>query len=207
MSSIDDLDADTLEPTDAGWQPRPWWAWCATLMIAGALLLGWAGARLSASELGTSLRARGCDGGVLGALALLALGALCVLLGMSLARLQHPGAQLAWDPSTLTWTLPIPVLVLGATIPGVAGCRAASDIADIALVGDALVGASGIMLAGAAAALVAAAFAATASVSWLAPRQSLLHEPASIVERAMQDAEAFESEGAAERFRGVDPVD
>lgn len=201
-----DLDSDMLEPA-AGLQPRPWWAWCGSLLVSGLAVLAWAGARLSASELGTSLRARSCDGGVIGALVLLGVGALLVLLGMSLARLHHPGALLAWDLSTLTWTLPLPVLLLGATAPGVAGCRVAADIADLALLGDALVGASGIVLAGVAVTLVAAALAGTASVSWLAPQQALLEEPASIVERAIHDSEAFQSEGAAERFHGVDPLD
>lgn len=203
----DATEHDLSEESTVAWQPRPWWIWCSGLMVTGVLTIAWAGALLSGSELGTSLRARSCDGGALGAVAVLAAGAVLVLLGATMARLSHHGALLAWDPHPLRWTLPVPVLLLAVTLPGVAGCRAAATIANVAVVGSALVGASGLVLAGTAAALLAAALAGTVVVSWGVPSSALAEEPAGIVERAIQDAEAFRAEGAGERFHGVDPLD
>ncbi|MCB0879166.1 MAG: hypothetical protein KDC46_09330 [Thermoleophilia bacterium] len=206
MSLLDEPLGDD-DATEPGWQPSPWWAWTAALLVAGVILLAWAGMQLSSGTLGTSLRARSCDGGVLAAVGLLALGAACVLAGMLFARLRHPGALLAWDASTLPWTLPVPVLLLAFTLPGVAGCRLARSLDDLPLVGDAFVGASGIVLCGSAAALLAAALVGTAGVSWLAPNGIGADEPPGIVEQAMLDADAFQAERAGERFHGVDPLE
>lgn len=205
MSLVDDDLGEDPGPS-TGWQPRPWWAWFGVLLTGGVLALAWGGVRLASSDLGTSLRPRSCDGGVIAALALLGIGALLVLASMTVARLQHPGALLTWDASTLALTLPIPMLLLGGALPGVAGCRAARSLDELPLLGSALVGASGIALAGIAVALVAAALAGVASVSWLAPAGVQDEEPPGIVELAIAEAEALEAEGASERFRGVDPA-
>jgi hypothetical protein len=76
-------DEDTLAAS--GWHPSPRWAWVIALMASGVGVLAWAGSYLAASE----LRTRGCDAQVLVATALL-----------------------AWDPSSLAWTLPVPGLLL-----------------------------------------------------------------------------------------------
>jgi hypothetical protein len=205
VSILEEDPADERAAPD-GWQPRPWWAWAGTLIVGGTLLVAWAGTLLAAGDLGTTLRPRGCDGQVVGAIALLGAGALAVLAGMALTRLQEPGALLAWDAETLPWTLPAPLLLLGGTLPGVAGCTLARDLAALPVVGSALVGASGIVLAGAAVTLLAAALATTASVTAPQPDTGA-DEPPGIVDLAIAQAEALESEPASQRFRGVDPID
>jgi hypothetical protein len=204
---------DLLDESGVGDAPRAgahvgrWWAWSGSLALTGLVLIAWAGVELSGSQLGTSLRPRGCDAGVLGAVVLLGVGALALLVAIGLVRLRQPGSVLAWDARSLAWTLPAPVALLAATIPGVAGCTVARDLAGLPVLGDALVGASGIALAGVAVTLVAAAIAATASVVVVVGDGSLEEQQPSIVELAIAAAEALESTRATERFRGVDPLD
>lgn len=200
-------DAGAPDPAVAGAHVARWWAWSGSLALAGLVLLAWAVVELSGSQLGTSLRPRGCDGGVLGAVVLLAVGALALLLAIGLVRLRHPGTVLVWDVRSLAYTLPVPLVLLAATIPGVAGCTAARDLAGLPVLGDALVGASGIALAGAAVTLAAAACAATATVVLVVGDGSLEEQQPSIVELAIAEAEALESTRATERFHGVDPLD
>lgn len=209
MTAADDPFADDSaeEATGPGWQPRPWWLWSGTLLAAGLAVVLWAGARLASGSLGTSLRTRACDGEVGGAIILMSVGTVLVAFGMSLARLHHPASVLSWDLRSLPWTVPVPLfLVLGAA-PGVLGCGAARDVAELPLAGGALVGASGIIVLGVGIALLAAALAAAANVTWLAPEAAHGDEAPGIVDLAIAEAEAFRAERGGERFRGVDPID
>lgn len=205
---VDPFAEDPVEDSTApAWQPRPWWAWSGGLLAAGLVLVLLAAARLSDGSLGTSLRPRGCDGDVAGALVLLAVGAVLAALGMSLARLHHPASILSWDLRSLPLTVPVPLfLVLGAA-PGVLGCRSARDVAALPLAGEALVGAPGILTLGLGIALLAAALGAAANVAWIAPEPGRAEEQPGIVELAIEEAEAFRADGAGERFRGVDSTD
>ncbi len=194
-------------PVARSWQPRPWWAWHLALAALGAAALVGGGVALSNAELGTSLRTRGCDASPLGGLVLLLVGAILVTVATQLARLQHPSAVFGWAWRGLAFALPVPALLLAATLPGVLGCGLSQDIAGIGVIGDALVGAPGIVLAGAAAALVGAALGSVAHVTWMSPQIGLVDESPGIVELAMQEAEALEADRTAERFHGVDPLD
>jgi hypothetical protein len=187
-----------------GLRVRAWWAWSLALALVAIVLLAWAGQRLSGGSLGTSLAARGCDGGVIASTLLLAAGALAACCSFALARLRHPGATLALDASVLAWTVPLPLVVLAASLPAVAGCRVARGFDDLPLVGDALVGSSAIVLAGCAAGLLGAALASALAVGWLAPAVAQVDEPAGIVELAIREAEALELDESAQRFRNVD---
>jgi hypothetical protein len=186
------------------WQPHPWWAWSLGALLAGPIVLLVAGTQLAGADFGTSLRARGCDASPLGGIILLAIGAMLLALGFQLARLRVVGAVLTLDLASLVVSLPIPAALLAATLPGVFGCSSATDIARVGLVGDALVGTSGIAMAACAAALVGVALATVAHVSWLAPLTTVADVTPGIVELAIQEAEALEAEGAAHRFHGVD---
>lgn len=207
-AAVDPFADDSAEEATApGWQPRPWWLWSGALLVAGFVGVLRAGTLVASGSLGTSLRPRACDGDVGGALILMAVGAVLMAFGMSLARLHHPASVLSWDLRSLPWTVPIPLfLVLGAA-PGVLGCRAARDVAELPLAGGALVGSSGILVLGVGIALLAAALAAAANVTWLAPDPAHPEEAPGIVDLAIAEAEAFRADGAAERFRGVDPID
>ena len=199
-----DGDEHASAPVARAWQPHPWWAWhLAFVALAIAALLG-GGIALSNAEFGTSLRARACDASPLGGIALLIAGGLLATVGMQLARLQHPSAVVGLEVRGAAFALPMPTLLLAATLPGLMGCAIGQDIAAIGLVGDALVGAPGLVLAGAAAALVGVALGSTVHVTWLAPVFGVVEEPLGIVELAMQEAEALESDAAAQRFHGVD---
>ncbi len=196
---IDEIDTGT------GLQlPGPWQAWTWVFLGGGVLVLLVAGRLLAGGSLGTSLAARGCDAGVLGAIALLFAGAALVVAGCAVARLRHPGAQLAIDWSTLAYALPLPVALLAATTPAVAGCRAARGFDNLPLLGDALVGPSAIVLAGCAAALVATALGSALAVGWVAPAVSVGEQHVGIVELAIREAEALDSDQGATRFRNVD---
>ncbi len=190
-----------LAPT---WQPQPWWAYAGGLTLLAIVLLGWSARLLDDATLGNSLRSRACDGGALAALASLVVASLAVSLALVATRLRHDGALLGWD-----WTLPlaaapVPLVTLLFAAPGAAGCRAARSLDELPLLGDALVGDSGLVIAGAAAALLGAAVASIATVSWLAPAGLGDDDSPGIVEQRMLDAEAFEAE--RERFHGVDPL-
>ncbi len=207
----DDVDFDgALEeghggaPVARAWQPQPWWAWHLAFLALGVAALLGGGVALSNAEFGTSLRARACDVSPLGGLVLLAAGSLLVLVGMQLARLQHPSAVVGLEWRGMAFALPVPALLLAATLPGLLGCALGQDLAAVGLVGDALVGAPGLTLAGASAALVGVALGSVVHVTWIAPIIGVVDEHPGIVELAMQEAEALESDAAAQRFHGVD---
>jgi hypothetical protein len=187
-----------------GWQPTPWWTWTLVLLAGGVAALLVAGEQLASADLGTSLRARSCDTSAVGGVLFLVLGGVLLGLAFACARLRVPGAVLVWDLGSLVLALPIPAALLAATLPGRLGCHASVTIAKVGLVGDALVGASGLALAGAAAVLCGAALASAAHVTWLAPIGAGVDQPPGIVELAIQEAEALEAEGAAARFHNVD---
>ncbi len=191
-------------PVPRAWQPHPWWAWHLAFLALGAAALLGGGVALSNAEFGTSLRARACDTSPLPGLALLSAGALLVAIGMQLARLQHPSAVVGLEWRGAAFALPVPLVLLAVTVPSLMGCAVGQDIAAVGLVGAALVGAPGLTLAGAAAALFGIALGSAVHVTWLAPMVGLVDEPPGIVELAMQEAEALESDAAAQRFHGVD---
>lgn len=188
----------------AGWRPGRWWAWSGASFLMGAAVVTWAGMELASSPLGTSLRARGCNADVVGAIAALLAGSLLVLIGMTLVNLHRPGTVICWSAHALTLTIPVPVLLLGMTIPGAAGCRAARDLAGLPIVGDAFVGASGIVLAGAACSLTAAAIAGCLVVTGGSDQPRGDAEAVNVVDRAIAAAEAFGADPASQRFRGVE---
>ena len=207
MIGADESSDEEATAVALGWQPRPWWAWASGLSVLGIVALGWSAVLLSQATLGTSLRSRSCDGEVLVAFVALVLAALALALAMVAVRLHHDGALLGFELTAPLLAAPIPLLALLVTLPGVAGCRAARSLDDLPLLGDALVGSSGIAVAGAAAALLGAALATVATVSWLAPTGPFDDSPPSIVEQRMLEADAFQAERAAERFHGVDPLE
>lgn len=199
------LDHDHVDaPVSRAWRPQPWWAWHAGALALGSLALLAGGVALSNAELGTSLRARACDASPLAGLAMLALGAVFVAVGMQLARLQHPSAVVGLEWRGMAFALPVPILLLVATLPGLLGCALGQDIASLGVIGDALVGAPGLLLAGAAAALVGVALGSVVHVTWLAPTIGIVDETPGIVELAMQEAEALQADAASTRFHGVD---
>ncbi|MCW2922658.1 MAG: hypothetical protein JWM98_62 [Thermoleophilia bacterium] len=192
-----------------GWarQPRPWWAWTLAALALGAAALVGGGLQLSGVELGTTLRARACDPSPLPGVALLVLAGLLLALGCSLARLHHDGSRLEWDVAALVVAVPVPATLLALTLPGVLGCDAASDIAAIGLVGDALVGQAGAMACAASAAVLGLALASAAHVTRVEHLAVGAAEPPGLVELAMQEAEAMRAEGFGQRFHGVDSGD
>lgn len=204
-----DLDdgGDHVPAVAATWQPRRWWAWSIGALLLGACALLGAGLRFAETSFGTTLRERACDTSPLGGFALVAAGAMLTAFGMQLARLSADGAALVVDANVLALTLPIPTALLAATLPGVLGCSLARDIASLGLIGDALVGTSGLLLAAASSALVGVALASSAHVAWLAPQSAIEGTRPSLVELAMHDAEALQSDPAALRFHGVDSGD
>lgn len=186
-------------------QPRPWWAWTLGAMTLGFVALLAAGALLADARLGTALRVRACDTQAVPAVVLLVLGGLLLSLAFTCSRLHHHGAILRWDASTLAVALPAPATLLALTLPGLLGCAAASDVSDLPLVGEALVGQAGSMLAAVSAALVGAALGSGAHVSVASSASASGRvAPPGIVELAMQEAEAVEAAGIASRYRGVD---
>ncbi len=202
---------DVLEPDDEDalgasgpWQPQPWWAWSLVCVAASLALLLVAATRFADATFGTSLRARGCDADLALALALLAAGTLLLALGWKVAALGERSAQLGWSLRPLAFTLPVPALLLALTAPGALGCAAARDLADLALVGGALVGAPGLLLCGASTALVGVALASVARVTSPLGAPELLDDSPGIVERAIAEAEALEVDDSVRRFRGVD---
>jgi hypothetical protein len=125
---------------------------------------------------------------------------------MQLARLRWEESFLVWDVGSLVLSLPVPVAVLAATLPGVLGCALARDIADIGGLGDALVGTPGIALAAAAATLVGVALGGIAHVGWTLLDQGTAPPPG-IVELAIAEAEALQTDEIASRFHGVESGD
>lgn len=172
----------------------------AVLLAAACLVLG--ATRLDAATLGTTLRARQCDASPLMGLGfLLAAGALLVLAASLQVRLTRPALRLHFDGGALAWSLPLPLLLLAGTLPGTLGCRAARHVEDLVLLGDSLVGMSGVMLCASAAALVGAAVGSSVrveSTTWI----STGHDDATttVIEQAIADAQ----DPHAGRFRGVD---
>jgi hypothetical protein len=202
---------DVLEPDDEDasaapgpWQPQPWWAWSLVCVASSLALLLVAATRFADATFGTSLRARGCDSDLALALALLGAASLLLALGWKVAALSERSTQLGWSLRPIAWTLPVPALLLALTAPGVLGCAAARDLADLAVVGEALVGAPGLLLCGAATTLVGVALASAARVTSPLAAQELLDDSPGIVELAIAEAEALESDETARRFRGVD---
>ena len=201
--SLDVLDEDA-ELVRAPWSPRPWWAWTLALLALGAMLILLAGLQLADARFGTQLRSRGCDTSALGGLALLGAGALLTALGCIFTRLRRPVAVIELDAASLLVTLPVPIALLAATLPGLLGCSIRSDIASVGLVGEALVGMSGALLAAVAVTLIASAVAMVVQVVIVAGDLGVSDEAPDLVELAMAEAEALEEAGASEVFRGVD---
>lgn len=203
----DDLDLhDDFDdaPVARAWQPHPWWAWYLSVVALGILVLLGAGVALSNAEFGTSLRARGCDVSPLGGLALLVAGSLITVVGMQLARLQHHSAVVGIEWRGLAFAVPLPLVLLLATLPGVLGCSLGQDLSTIALFGATLVGTPGLMLAATSATLVGVALGSAVHVTWLAPVTGTVDDTPSMVELAMQEAEALQTDAASQRFHGVD---
>ncbi len=199
------LDGDHADaPVARAWRPQPWWAWHLAFVALGVAVAIGGGIALSNAEFGTSLRARGCDWSPTGGVALLIVGALLLVVGMQLARLQHPSAVVGLEWRGMAFALPVPILLLALTLPGLLGCSLGQDIASWGVVGDALVGAPGLILAGTAAALVGVALGSAVHVTWLAPVIGIVDDTPGIVELAMQEAEALETDAASQRFHGVD---
>lgn len=186
-----------------GWRPRPWWGWTLALLTLAAVSMLGAGAMLASADFGTSLRPRGCDPSALPGLGMLAVSGLLIGLAMQVARLRWEESFLVWDAGSLVLSLPIPLAVLAAALPGVLGCEAGRDIAQLDVLGDPLVGTPGIALAAGASTLVGLVLAGVAHVGWLALDQPA-SPPPGIVELAMQEAEALQSDEAAARFHGVE---
>lgn len=201
VTDADDLDDPARDRR--GWRPQPWWAWTLGLLGTGAVSLLVAGALLASADFGTSLRPRGCDASPLPGLAMLAVAGLAIGMSMQVARLRWPEAFVVWDAGSLVLSLPIPLAVLAAALPAALGCAAGRTIAQLAVVGDPLVGTSGIALAGASSALVGVGIAGAAHVGWVSPEQGGTPSPG-IVELAMQEAEALRADEAAARFHGVE---
>ena len=97
-------------PVSRAWQPHPWWAWHVALVTLGTASLLGGGVALSNAQFGTSLRARACDTSPLAGIALLAVGALLVAIGMQLARLQHPSAVVGLEWRGMAFALPVPLV-------------------------------------------------------------------------------------------------
>lgn len=204
-SDADDAYSDAAEPRTAGWMPRRWWTWTVALLAIGTVMLLAAGQLLSDATLGTSLRARACTTSPLGGLLLLLCATLLLTAGLIVSRLRRVGAVLAFDPGSLVLTLPVPATLVGVTLPGVLGCASAQAIAEIDLVGEALVGQGGMVLCVAAIVLVGVSIASSLHVTWLAPAASGSAPAPGLVELAVMEAAALESDATATRFRGVDP--
>ena len=174
----------------------------ASLVVAVVALLA-AAAQLSAADLGTTLRARHCDTSPLLGLALLTLGAAALAITPALHALSsHRVTRLRFRPTSLGLAVPVPLLLLALTLPGTLGCRSARSFGDAVLLGDALIGTSGVMLAAGAAVLLGAMIAS----AWQGvPVGGGLPGPddglaGSLIEQAI--AAAHDPE--ARRFRGVD---
>lgn len=197
-------DDDHGAPVARAWQPHPWWAWHLAFLAIGTAALVGGGVALSNAEFGTSLRARACDASPLPGLALLATGALLAAVGMQLARLQHPSAVVGLEWRGAAFAMPVPLVLMAVTMPGLMGCALGQDIAALGLVGGALVGAPGLTLAGAAAALVGISLGSAVHVTWIAPVVGIVDEAPGIVELAMQEADALQTDTASQRFHGVD---
>lgn len=203
LAELDEHGEDAATRFARSWKPQPWWAWTLALLALGAAALLVAGGLLSSADFGTSLRARTCDTSPVAGLLLLAAGGACLMLGMQLARLRWEESFLVWDAGSLVLTLPIPVALLAATLPGVLGCAAGREIARLGVLGDALVGTPGIALAAAASALVGVALGGVAHVGWTLLDHAAAPAPG-IVELAIAEAEALQTDQAATRFHGVE---
>jgi len=173
-------------------------------LLVGVVALLAAGVSLAQADLGTSLRARACDTSSLTGLGLLLVGGLCIALGSQLVRLHGEGAILLFAGETLLVTVPIPASLLGLALPGTMGCAAARGIGNLPIIGEALIGTSGVTLAAAAASLTGAAFASAAHVSWTAPRVAVARAVPDLVDLAIEEAEALKHDPTATRFHGVD---
>jgi hypothetical protein len=172
----------------------------AVLLAVVALVIG--ATRLASADFGTALRARHCDASPLGGLSLLLVGGTLIAVAAVLqVRIARPSLRMHFDLAALAWALPVPLLLLAGTLPGVLGCRAAQHFQDVVVLGDSLIGMSGAMLAASAATLVGVAF----GVAWRT--ETVLvhgghHEDltTSVIEQAIADAH----DPHAGRFRGVD---
>lgn len=191
---------------EAGALEHWWWAAVLAAMVTGAALLLAAGAALAHADLGTELRARGCSGSPLAALALFVGAGFAIALAPKLARLRHGVSRIVLDPGALLVAAPVPAVLLALALPGLLGCRAATRIADVALVGGALVGAPGIAVAAASSLALGVALSAVVQVPRAQGAGDGPAEPPSIIELAIAEAEAREAERDAEQFRGIDPL-
>jgi hypothetical protein len=204
LAVLRDEEADDGGRGARGWRPHPWWAWTIALLALGTVALLVAGTLLEAANFGTSLRARTCDASPLAGLGMLACAGMLLAAAMQFARLRwDDGAVVTWDAGSLVLSLPVPALMLALTLPGVLGCSLARDIAQVGGLGDALVGTPGIALAAAGATLLGVALGAVAHVGELGGDGGS-GPPPSIVELAIEEAEALRADEAAARFHGVE---
>lgn len=173
--------------------------------VGGFAAMAFAGRALRAADLGTSIRERACSITPFGGLALLVLAGVLVAASVTAMRLRRGGVLVA-DPATGLIAAITPILVLLGTTPGVAGCRSAARVERWDGIGQALVGTSGIALAGAAAFGLGFAIVQAWSVERYIATAVVDEEP-SLIDLAIEDAEAYDVDPAARRFRGVDPIE
>lgn len=186
---------------------RWWWVWTLLAGLATVACLLGAGLQLARANLGLELRARACSASPLAAVALVFAAGVGSALTGTFARCRSVAARLTWDPGTLPYTTLVPTLAMLASLPGVLGCRSASSIARIDIVGDALVGVSGLALCAASTLALGAVVGRCCCADIGGTHAADVNEVPSIVELAIADAEAFRAQGSGSRFHGVNSDD
>lgn len=170
---------------------------------SGVSLLA-AASLLANADLGTSLRARGCDLSPLPALLLFVLAGALLVLALRLVALRRVTTALDLDIAAMLGGAAVPVIVLAASLPGTLGCGVARDIARWQLLGDSLTGIGGVAVCAAAALAVGVALAHVVTVHVYGVPNALEDAQPSLVELAMEEADELERDAQLRRFRGVD---